>query len=215
MKNLALLFILSLGLMFHTQSSMAQQEYQPVIELKAAPLKAATGILNLGAEFVINERIGIEPILDFGGGVIFDNRKIGTRVFGKFYIDPKMGADRLYAGTYVKYRYTENYLGFTDESHSKLALGFLFGYKYVAKNGFVFDAGYGLGQVIAARTWDPNIPGSPNASTTSQSGGVFRLDAVAQLSIGYRFGTINDPVEFDSGKLNRKPKNISDRRMKR
>ncbi len=205
MKNFALLLILGLGLTINSQSLIAQ-DYKPVIEVKAAPLKAVFGIMNVGAEFVINERIGIEPILDFGGGVIFDNRKIGTRTFGKFYIDPKVGADRLYFGTYMKYRYTRNWLGFTDESQSKLALGFIFGYKYVAKSGFVFDAGYGLGRVVAARTWNPNIPGSQNASTTNQSSGTLGLDAVAQLSIGYRFGTVNDTIEFDSGKLNRKLK---------
>ena len=212
MNKYGILLIFSLGLMFVSQSSMAQQEYQPVIEVKTAPLKTAFGVLNVGADFVINERFSVEPILDFGGGAFFDNRKIGTRVFGKFYVDPKLGADRFYVGPYMKYRYTQNRLGLNEESESKLALGFLFGYKYVAKTGLIVEAGYGLGRTLASTVWTANA-NNPNAVTRS-SAGIWRLDGIAQVSIGYRFGTINEAIEGDSGKLNRKPKNISNRKKR-
>ena len=216
MNKYRILLILGVGLLFFIQSMRAQeaeQEYQPVIELKTAPLKAAAaGILNLGADFVINERFSVESIFDFGGGIIFDNRKIGTRVFGKFYVDPSMGADRLYMGSYLKYRYQERWFGIGEEE-SEFALGFLLGYKYVTKTGIVFEAGYGLGQTIASRAWNRNSS-SPNAITRSERG-ILNLDAVAQISIGYRFGTINDAIEGDTGMLNRKPRQISNRKKTR
>jgi len=216
MNKYRILLILGVGLMFATQSLIAQQgtqqKYQPVIEVKTAPLKAAWSLPNISAEFVINERIGIEPILDFGGGVIFPNRKIGTRTFGKFYIDPKLGADRFYVGTYMKYRWTRNWLGLSRESESKFSLGFLVGYKHVAKSGLVFDIGYGLGQTLYSAVWGRNT-NSPNAITRSTAG-IWSVDSVAQISVGYRFGTINEPVEFESGMLNRKPKQISNRKKR-
>ena len=63
MKTIKLLFATVLAIILSVQSGLTQ-DYVPVIEVKAAPLKFIVGNFNVGTEFVLNDRIGIEPILD-------------------------------------------------------------------------------------------------------------------------------------------------------
>lgn len=195
MKTIKVFIAIAITLL--SQAVTAQEEkYVPVIEVKVAPVKLALSQISIGGEFVLNDRVGIEPILDIGG--LLSSNAIGMRTFGKFYIAPKYGADRFYIGSYLKLQSRQAFL--SGEQIRKGALGFLLGYKYVTDSGLILEAGYGLGRSISVEN---RSNGNVNASAVGETG--FSIDGVAQFSIGYRFGTVKEPIKMH-GKLQRKLK---------
>ena len=83
------------------------------IEPKINPLPLIlSGDLVLGCEFILSDRIGVEPVIDYGrtnislvglaDEVTFNG--FGVRAIGKYYFNPERGADKFYVGPYFKYK---------------------------------------------------------------------------------------------------------------
>jgi hypothetical protein len=165
---------------------------QSAIEVKSAPIKAIVTTLNVGVELIGNDRWSVEVIVDYGHRArlldLFD-QVYGLRLFGKYYLDPGLGADKFYIGPYGKWRHTEDWLDYNGEDQTKLALGVLVGYKYIINERFIIDGSFGIGKTIVSEITTSNSDSTDALSSSID--GTKRIDAVTQLSVGYRFGIFN------------------------
>lgn len=197
MKLRLIVFSIIFMLYFGLHCTVSAQHFVPVIEVKMAPVKSVVGNFNISPEFIINDQVGIEPIIDLGYRTVLTGRFIGTRALGKYYVSPKFGADRWYLGPYVKVRSGNIYLQSTN--YTKVAIGFASGYKMIFSSRFIVEAGIGMGRIVSSGN---RFTGNLN---TNQLDPRFGIDIISQLSVGYRFGT-NKGLSENYGQLNRKIK---------
>ena len=181
-KNL-LIIMISISL---TGSAANAQEYVPVIEVKTAPIQNVIGFVNIGAEYVHNDMFGVEANVTLHQVI---------KALGKVFISPKYGADRWYIGSYL--RHGRNQFIVVNEQPARTSLGFIGGYKLVTESGIIIEFASGIGRVISY-----SDRGSSNNNTRNLDE-IGRIDGISQLSIGYRFGTVKDPLIYH-GKLRRK-----------
>lgn len=181
-------------LLFFFNTSQAQ------IDVKLNPLGILFSSPDLSVEYILNENFGIEATLgaDFGnvaGSGLLDPeaqiKKNGykLRISGKYYFKPSNGGDRFYAGAYLGPRATgfsgnESFWGY-DPGYktSAFTVGILFGFKWAADNGLIFEIGAGGGRAFAQKT----TFNEPDLNTFTDIG--FGVDFVGTLAIGYRFGS--------------------------
>lgn len=171
----------------------AQAQYT---DIQINPIGALFGNLSATAEFPVAETVGIEPavglILGSQGLSDYKSSGFGLGVNAKFYFNPEDGHDKFYAGAYTRFSSINNKAedgsiftasGFPEEySNTRLALGALLGYKWVADNGLVFELAIGGGRALLNNnTFDDGNEGFENALDD-----LTELDLYGRLSLGYR-----------------------------
>lgn len=163
------------------------------VEVKINPVGLLFSRISANIEFIASDDLGIEgsPFIDFGSldlgdGVDYSTLSFGLMGAGKYYFGPRDGADRFYAGAYVRYKGGKYTIKDGDESDSftrtRVALGILTGYKWVSQKNVVFEIGFGLGRSIV-----DNITTSDGFSDNVSDIPIFNIDVVGRLAVGYRF----------------------------
>ncbi|MFK8006096.1 MAG: DUF3575 domain-containing protein [Saprospiraceae bacterium] len=181
MKKLILLALFA----YATSSTTIAQ-----IELKINPIGLLFNSPDLSAEYIVNEDIGVEfgLGLEYGTQALTDYDRSGFNVFvaGKYYFSPDDGADKFYAGAYLRPRsrkITDNDDDGFDFGYkqSAFAAGVLIGYKWVGARGILFELALGGGRAFGDKfTW--------NDGDNSGEADGFGVDFLGRLAVGYRFG---------------------------
>ncbi|GJM33402.1 MAG: hypothetical protein DHS20C18_24030 [Saprospiraceae bacterium] len=164
------------------------------VELKINPLGLLFSRVSVAAEFVISDDFGVEgsPFIDFlsvnlGDDTKYKTLSAGMMGAGKYYFGPSDGADRFYAGVYLRFKSGKYTVENGDESdgfkRSRVALGILTGYKWVSEKNVVFEIGMGLGRAVSNV-----ITTNDGFSEDFSEIPVLNFDFVGRLAVGYRFG---------------------------
>ncbi len=185
MKLKNILPIFALFFLGFAQTSQAQ------IEVKINPIGALFSAPDLGVEYIVNESFGVELNLAFNfnkftvDGTEFRNTGFGTRLSGKYYFSPDDGGDRWYAGVYTKFRRGNGSAdNSTDEvTSTRLAVGILFGHKWVTKHNLVFEINVGFGRAFISK-WEYSDGEEVNTNDIP----LLNWDVVGTFAVGYRFG---------------------------
>lgn len=158
------------------------------VDVTLNPIGILFGDFNVGADFALSNNFSIEAQVGFGTGKLgeADWRNIPVNVVGKYYLNPKRGADRFYVDAFLRFvsrnfAYADN-SGFANYKSTRLGIGFGLGYKIVATKGFVFDIGLGFGRALA--TTNKYEDSSGNQVEANWGNGIF----LGKLGVGYRFG---------------------------
>ncbi len=163
------------------------------VEVKINPVGLLFSRVSANIEFIASDDFGIEgsPFIDFLSLDLGDDSKYKTFSFGlmgagKYYFGPQDGADRFYAGAYLRYKGGKYTVEGGDESDSftrtRVALGLLTGYKWVSQKNVVFEIGFGLGRSIV-----DNIKTNDGFSEDIADIPLLNFDFIGRLAVGYRF----------------------------
>jgi len=134
---------------------------QGKVEIKANVVPILFNNVELSGEYLANRRLGIEAGIGYQwntykGGYfdtitqnivytrIIENRKVNIYLSGKYYISPKHGNDRFFAGVLVYHQfYTLNTLNGQDKGkpNSTTAVGVEPGYKWLIRQRFPLEIG--------------------------------------------------------------------------
>ncbi|MEO6760497.1 MAG: hypothetical protein ABIO24_13645, partial [Saprospiraceae bacterium] len=111
---------------------------------------------------------------------------IPVNVVGKYYFNPKNGADRFYVDAFLRFvnrhwKYDDNSTN-ADFTSTRFGVGFGLGYTVVASGGCVFDIGFGFGRALV--TNNKYDDGSGAQQSVDWGNGI----VLGKLGIGYRFG---------------------------
>ena len=181
MKKLILPCLLALCL-FGFQKANAQ------VDLTINPIGLLFGDFSIGADFALSNNFSIEPQIGFGTNKVSSVKgtNLGVNVLGKYYFNPKNGADRFYADAFLRFvnrnwNYDESST-FVDFTTTRVGLGFGLGYKVVSRGGFVFDIGFGAGRAFVDNNKYEDSNG--NQEDIDWPSIMFQ----GKLGIGYRFG---------------------------
>jgi len=167
------------------------------VELKINPLGAVLGSPDISAEFILNKRIGIEPIfiLSTGStkilGIKYNKTGLGGMLAAKYYLSPKKGADKFSIGVYGKYVNTNykldifNNIG-TETITNRLTVGGIVGKKFLIGKRIVLELAVGLGRTISSDN-DGDAAFIADLLETFS----FKFDTHVRLAAGYRFGSKN------------------------
>ncbi len=117
------LVIFSMSLLFLTHAGKAQSE------VKMSPAVLG-GILALSYEHGFNKDFGLELY-----GYLIPDGSGGLSLAGKYYLNPRLGLDRFHVGIFL-----------SGISEFGFGGGFLAGMKIVARKGFLFEIGLGVGR---------------------------------------------------------------------
>ncbi len=161
------------------------------VDVTINPVGLLLADISVGADFAISENISIEATVGYGSGSLglgsdeFKWTSIPINAVGKYYFNPKRGADGFYADLFLR-NVNRTYdatpaSGDADVKWNRIGLGFGAGYKVVAAKGFVFDIGLGVGRSIAG---EPTYVGEGNRESIDWPDLMFQ----GKLGIGYRFG---------------------------
>lgn len=148
---------------------------------------AIFGGLGIAADIGLSENMSVAP------GIAYASNNFGIDDFNysnirlipefRYYLNPRKGADRFFVGGYGK-------LGFitatdkaddTKSSATRGALGLLFGNKWVADSGFLFELNLGLGRATVFGEAD----GDANFAEAFSS--ITNVDLRIGIIAGYRF----------------------------
>lgn len=169
---------------------------QAQVDLTTNPVNLIFGNINAGADFGIKENFSLEANVAYSKGDywgLVDKREtIPVNLIGKYYFNPKNGADGFYVDAFTRFvnrSITATYKGdnenIPDEvnyTRNQLGLGVGLGFKVVSQKGFVFDIGTGIGRAVYHKDklnvseQDYKIPSLIKAM------GYFKI------GLGYRFG---------------------------
>ncbi len=168
-------------LCFFNQMAQAQ------VDVTANPVGLLFGDLSVGADIQLQEHLSVEAAVGFGTSKIDDVKgtNIPVNLVGKYYLNPKNGADRFYVDVFLRYvnrqwNYDSN-SDYADFTSNRLGVGFGLGYKVVSSSGFVFDIGFGAGRALV----DNN---SYTENGMQQDIDWPNVMFQGKLGIGYRFG---------------------------
>lgn len=168
----------------------------------------------LGAEYGFNDKVaaGInfniasKNMTEAGGKEYSEFNVIPTF---KYFLSPEKGADGFYLGAFARYRSSaSNSNDFlttnkttlittteqTNVTSSAIGLGALTGYKWVASNGFIVEAEFGVGKLLSNSINISNKNAEENNSTKDWNkndylplfGNKVPVDLRLALKIGYR-----------------------------
>jgi hypothetical protein len=157
------------------------------VDVTLNPIGLLFGDLSLGADFVITNNFSVEGTLGFGSNKISEvkGNNLGLSAIGKYYFNPKEGADRFYADAFLrfvnrKWNYDDNST-FADYTSTRFGLGFGIGYKVVSSGGFVFDLNLGAGRAIV----DNN---KYESNGIQEDVDWPKIMFQGKIGVGYRFG---------------------------
>jgi len=182
------LHLLGLALCFLFVSFSANAQF----EVKINPIGALFQSPDVSVEYIVNDDFGVEGKLGFAwsnndvlGSEVRSNG-LSLAVLGKYYFGPQEGADRFYTGMYGKFRTnnsSSNDVGVLSYNNTRLALGVVFGYKWVGDNGIVLDINLGLGRALVNNfKFD-----DPNDEIYEDALSLGNFDAISTIALGYRF----------------------------
>jgi hypothetical protein len=123
-------------LLFCLALAFFSQPLQSQTEIKISPIPLLFGAGALSVEQVLNPAWGLD--LD----VLFGSDFFAVNFSGKYYLDPRYGADRFHVGVFTGYQ------------NEALGIGFLAGTKILSKNRVLFEIGLGIG-----RSFDDGVIG--------------------------------------------------------
>lgn len=159
---------------------------QAQIDATINPIGILWGNLSLGADFGLSEDISVEGMVGFGSGNEIDANysAFNLTANGKYYFNPREGADRFYAFAFMRYvtrsyDYDDNF--FSNYSQNRIGLGLGAGSKIVSKKNFVFDIHLGAGRALVNNTTFKDSSG--NQETFDWPDLMF----AGKLALGYRF----------------------------
>lgn len=146
------------------------------------------GGIDVSADIALSESSSIAPTIgfasyDFGS----DDFKYNILRFVpeyRHYLNPEKGADRFFVGGYGKLSFltAKNESNNSETNTTRGALGVLFGNKWVADSGFVFELNMGLGRATIFDKNDGDNDEFDRAFSTLTS-----LDLRIGIIAGYRF----------------------------
>lgn len=150
------------------------------------------GDISLSADFAVQENFSINVRSGYGntdwtiGGSGFEVDAVPLTVAGRYYFNPKRGADGFAVDIFLRHVYRNMTAGAgsnnADAVWNRGGLGFGISYKAVSKGNFVFDIGTGVGRSI----WD-SVNYGTEGNQEDFSAKWLPL-AYARIGIGYRFG---------------------------
>ena len=165
---------------------------QFALDAKVNVGSALTGGVNVAADLPLSENISVAlgaayAANPFGLNISTDDGEVkfrNVRLIPEFryYLNPRYRADRFFVGGYGKL----GRLSITEWDNqldaSRAVLGFLFGHKWVAESGFVFElnAGFGRGFTLG--------DGDREREFELAYGTLSRYDLRLGILVGYRFG---------------------------
>ncbi len=166
------------------------------VDATIAPVSLLAADVNLGADLQIKENFSLGVTAMYSRGDFFgllDSREtVPVNLIGKYYFNPKHGADGFYADAFARYVYRNieaTYKGGDATEDTKIditrkqaGLGFGLGYKVVSQKGFVFDIGTGIGRAIFT---DDNINVSEDDYDYPS---IIKTMGFVRIGLGYRFG---------------------------
>ena len=199
MKKITLLFILCASAFIGTSQ----------IDATVNPIGLLFGTFGVGGDVALSDNFSTELGIGFGSRSFEDGlsgtykyTNLSVEATGKYYLNPDNGADKFYAGAFLRYinrgySYDSPQTTFDidtngqlveveyngDYDQTRFGLGFLFGYKIVANSNFVFDFNLGAGTSIADSFKYADSVGN-DISIDWPS-----LMIVGKLGVGYRFGS--------------------------
>ncbi|RME94459.1 MAG: hypothetical protein D6772_14570, partial [Bacteroidetes bacterium] len=107
---------------------LAARPAQAQFEAKVGPVALLFGGISLAGEYALSDEFGAELHAFFGGEAAF------AWATAKYYLSPRMGADRFHLGVFL----TTGDLG--------PGIGFMGGTKIVSPKNIIFDFGLGIGR---------------------------------------------------------------------
>ena len=166
-------------------------------EIKVNPLNfLISGDFTGGFEYLKSDRIGFEFMGSYQGGDAYlnmnngfeDYKKSGLKgsLMAKYYLKPKLGADRTYIGLYgklAKTTYTSDADAANAYVNQKGSVGLMFGKKWVKSSGFYYEAGVGMGRVLHNK--NTLVDGSQLDVATLPTGSSLQIPM--RLAVGLRF----------------------------
>ncbi len=164
------------------------QQVKAQVDLTINPVGALFGDFNVGADFAISNNFSLEAQVGIGNSKVDGVKGINipVNVVGKYYLNPKNGADRFYFDAFLRFinrnwNYEDNSNNI-DYKSTRLGIGFGLGYKIVSTKGFVFDIGFGAGRALVNEN-----------NLSDNNGGQQAVDwpeimFIGKFGIGYRFG---------------------------
>jgi len=184
-SSLFLSLFLILGLSLNAQRAQrggSSSDIDRKFEIKANPIGLLFGNPSLSFEYILSENFGLEasPTLFsrnrdiFGEDASFSGAGLG--IFAKYYFSPDKPASKFYVAPYIRFFRSSTTLTNSDELvNTRLAAGFMPGFKWVSDSNVSFEIAFGLG-----RAFINELEG-----TTADFG--LNLDAVGRFAVGYRF----------------------------
>jgi len=162
------------------------------VDATVNPIGLLFGAISVGADFGLSDNLSLEGSLGIGNG---DNGVTNLKYYnlpitvtGKYYLNPRKGADRFYVDAFTRFvtrGYTVNDSSagniYAEYSQTRFGLGFGAGYKAVSKKGLVFDFNFGIGRAFIDKL------------SYKDNGDQYEVDwtnvmIVGKLGLGYRFG---------------------------
>lgn len=167
-------------------ATLAQSHAQ--VDVTINPVGAIFGSYSVAADFRLADKFSLEASL----GITSSNRadykyfSMPITARGKYYFNPKRGADRFYADAFV--RFVNRKTTIPDDiapfeySQTRFGAGGGLGYKVVRPGGFVFDIGLGAGRAFVDKITFSDA--TSNGLTLEWT----KVMLVGKLAIGYRIG---------------------------
>jgi hypothetical protein len=191
MKKNTLLFMLCVSAFIGTSQ----------VDVTVNPIGLLVGSFGVGGDIALSDNFSTELAVGFGSRSSDDDFTRSYKVssfrvnaIGKYYFSPDEGADKFYAGAFLRYinrgySYDSPQTTFEgveyngDYDQTRFGLGFLFGYKVVVDSKIIVDFNFGAGTSIADSYKYADSSGNEVAIEWPS------LMIVGKLGIGYRFGS--------------------------
>ena len=171
------------------------------VDVTVNPIGLLVGSFGVGGDIALSDNFSTELAVGFGSRSSDDDFTRSYKVssfrvnaIGKYYFSPDEGADKFYAGAFLRYinrgySYDSPQTTFEgveyngDYDQTRFGLGFLFGYKVVVDSKIIVDFNFGAGTSIADSYKYADSSGYKVAKERPS------LMIVGKLGIGYRFGS--------------------------
>ncbi len=165
------------------------------VELKINPIGVLFNSPDVAAEFLVGENFGVEARIGVSwnkfdvGSVEYKSNGFNLIGAGKYYFNSDVKCDKFYLGAYMKIgrsssKVEDGGTGNEDISNTRVALGPVIGYKWLASNERLsFELGFGVGRAFINNYSDDATDDFLNATPLGD------IDAIGTLAVGYRFGS--------------------------
>lgn len=159
------------------------------IDVTINPIGILFGDISVGADFGLSENLSVEAGVGFGSGdqLGADWSNLNFTGTGKYYFNPKHGADKFYADLFLrftnrKYEWGDDFFGNANYKQTRFGAGFGIGYKIVSNGGFVFDINLGAGRAFVDNVKFEDDAGNQTSVDWTN------LIIIGKFAVGYRFG---------------------------
>lgn len=162
------------------------------VDVTVNPIGLLFGALSAGADFAVADNFSLEGSLGIGSGTNkaanFKYYNLPITATGKYYFNPKNGADKFYADVFLRY-VTRGYTVddpdagtiYSEYTQTRVGFGFGIGLKVASVKGLVFDINFGVGRALIDNTKYKDNSDEYEVDWTN-------VMIVGKLGLGYRFG---------------------------